>query len=87
MEFCVIRVRVRPRSARDELSGWQDDVLRVRVKAAPVEGQANQALCRLIAKQAEVPYSAVQVVTGATSRTKTLRIEGFTEAEARSRLG
>ena len=87
MEFCVIRVRVTPHSARDELTGWQDDVLRVRVKAAPVEGQANEALCRLIAKQAGVPHSAVQVVTGATSRTKTLRIEGFTEAEARSRLG
>jgi uncharacterized protein (TIGR00251 family) len=87
VDSCLIRVRVTPRSGRDEVIGWQDDVLRVRVRAAPVEGQANEALCRLIAKQAGVPYSAVEVVLGASARTKTLRITGLTEDEARSRLG
>ncbi len=59
---CLIRVRVTPRSGRDEVIGWQEGALRVRVRAAPVEGQANEALCRLIAKQVGVPYSAVEVV-------------------------
>ena len=87
MQVCVIRVRVTPRSGRDEVIGWQGDELRVRVRAAPVEGQANEALCRLIAKAVGVPFSAVEVVGGATSRTKTLRIEGLSEDEVRVRLG
>lgn len=86
MDTCVIRVRVTPRSGRDEVLGWQDDVLRVRVRAAPVDGQANEALCRLIAKQAGVPFSAVEVIGGATSRTKTLRIAGLDEVAVRARL-
>jgi hypothetical protein len=87
MEACVIRVRVTPRAGRDEVLGWQDDVLRVRVRAAPIEGRANEALCRLLARQLGVPFSAVEVVGGGSSRTKTLRIAGLTEDEAKARLG
>ena len=86
MASCLIRVRVTPRSGRDEVIGWQGGELRVRVRAAPVEGQANEAVCRLIAKQAGVSYSAVEVVGGMTSRLKTLRITGLSESEAKTRL-
>jgi uncharacterized protein (TIGR00251 family) len=86
MNACVIRVRVTPRSGRDEVIGWQGDELRVRVRAAPVEGQANEALCRVIAKAVGVPYSAVEVVSGATSRTKTVRITGLDQDAVRARL-
>jgi uncharacterized protein (TIGR00251 family) len=87
MASSVIRLRVTPRSGRDEVIGWEGDELRVRVRAAPVEGQANEALCRLIAKQAGVPYRSVEVVSGATSRTKTLRIDGLSQDEVRAKLG
>ena len=86
MDAYVIRVRVTPRSGRDEVIGWQAGELRVRVRAAPLEGRANDALRRLIAKRAGVPYSAVEVVSGGTSRTKTLRITGLSEDEVRRRL-
>ena len=87
MNSCVLRVRVTPRSGRDEVIGWQDGELRVRVRAAPEEGRANEAVRRLIAKQTGVPASAVEVVRGGTARTKTLRITGLSEEEARARLG
>ena len=86
MEACLIRVRVTPRSGRDEVVGWQGDELRVRRKAAPVDGQANEALCRFIAKQGGVPYSAVEIVRGNTARVKVVRIDGLSESEARTRL-
>jgi uncharacterized protein (TIGR00251 family) len=86
MTECLLRVRVTPRSGRDEIVGWQDGELRLRVRATPVEGQANEALCRLVAKQLGLPFSAVEVVRGGTARTKTLRITGLTEADLRSRL-
>ena len=81
-----IRVRLTPRSARDELAGWQDGELRVKVTAPPVEGKANAALERLLAEVLRVPKTSVRVVAGARGRTKTVAIEGLSQDEALSRL-
>jgi uncharacterized protein (TIGR00251 family) len=51
-------------------------VLRARVSAPPVDGKANKALCRLIAKRVGVPPSRVSVVRGEKSRDKVVRVEG-----------
>jgi uncharacterized protein len=82
-----IEVRLRPRGHADELLGLLDGVLQARVSAPPVDGKANRALCRLVAKQAEVAPSRVSVVRGEKSRQKVLLIEGMEEAELRERLG
>ncbi len=81
-----LQVRVAPRSSRDEVSGWRDDVLLVRLKAPPVEGQANERLCRLLARRLGLPLVDVVLVSGATSRNKLLRIQGLSETEVRERL-
>ncbi len=81
-----IRVRLTPRSARDELAGWQDGELRVRVTAPPLEGKANAALERLLAKVLGLPKTSVRVVAGARGRTKTVAIEGLSQDEALARL-
>jgi uncharacterized protein (TIGR00251 family) len=86
MTDCTVRVRLTPRSDRDEVLGWQDGVLRVRVHAAPVDGRANEALCRLLAEQLDVPRTAVELLRGASSRMKTLRITGISREEAEARL-
>ncbi len=62
-------------------------VLRVSVAAAPVDGQANAALCKLIAKRAGVPRTRVTIVRGERSRDKVVRIEGMELADVRSALG
>ena len=81
-----IRVRLTPRAARDQIAGWQDGVLRVRVTAPPVEGRANAALERLLAAALGLPKSAVRVVAGAQSRDKTVAVEGIGQEEALRRL-
>lgn len=81
-----IRVRLTPRSARDEIAGWQDNVLRVRVSAPPAEGRANAALERLLADALNVPKSRVHVVGGRQSRDKTVAVEGIDQDEAMRRL-
>ena len=70
----------------DEVVGWQDGELRVRLKAPPVNGQANEALRRLLAKQLGVPASCVEIAGGATSRHKRVRVAGITADEVRARL-
>jgi len=81
-----LRVRVTPRSSRDEIVGWQEGVLRVRVQAPPVGGRANEALVRLLAEALGVARSAVEVVRGQRGRGKTVRVVGLDEAEVRKRL-
>ncbi len=81
-----IRVRLTPRAARDEIAGWQDGLLRVRVTAPPVKGAANAALERLLAKALGVPKSAVGVVSGAKAREKIVGIGGLSQDEAVARL-
>jgi uncharacterized protein (TIGR00251 family) len=82
----VLVVRVTPRAGRDEIAGWQGDELRVRLRAPPVDGRANEALVRLLASSLAVPRSSIELVTGATARVKRLRIEGLSAAELRQRL-
>ena len=59
----------------------------VRVTAPPVDGKANAALCRLIAKRAGVPPSNVTVARGQTSRDKVLEVDGIAARELRAALG
>ena len=81
-----LRVRVTARASRDELAGLRDGVLHVRVSAPPVDGKANQAVTRLIAKALGVGRTSVTVVKGERSRDKVVRIDGVEPDEARRAL-
>ena len=87
MSSTDLSVRVTPRAGRDELAGWRDGVLQVRLRAPPVEGKANEALRRFLADRLGVAPPQVEIVSGLTSRTKRLRIEGLTTDEVALRLG
>jgi hypothetical protein len=82
----TLRVRVQPRASRDALSGEREGALVVRLTAPPVEGAANEALCRLLGKALGVAPSAVRVVSGATGRNKVVSVAGLDAAAARERL-
>ncbi len=83
-----VPIRVQPRARRDELLGERDGRLLVGVTAPPVDGKANAAVCKLLAKAAGVPASRVSVVRGERSRDKLVRVEGVEdEAALRARLG
>jgi uncharacterized protein (TIGR00251 family) len=71
-----IPVRVRVSARRNDVGGIRDGVLNVRVAAPAVEGRANEALCRLLAKRLRVPRSSVTIVRGHRSRDKLIEIEG-----------
>jgi hypothetical protein len=81
-----VRVRLTPRASRTELSGVRDGALLARVSAPPVDGKANDALCRLIAGAAGVAVSQVRVVRGRSAREKVVRVEGD-PARVRAALG
>jgi uncharacterized protein YggU (UPF0235/DUF167 family) len=59
----------------------------IRVTAPPVDGKANDALCRLIAKKAGVAPSRVTLIRGHTARDKVVRVEGVEAPALRAALG
>jgi uncharacterized protein len=69
-------VRLTPRAALDSIDGVTDGVLRARVGAPAVEGQANNALVRLIAEELGVARGSVRIVAGASSRQKLVVVDG-----------
>jgi len=81
-----VRVRLTPRAAREQLVPGPDGGYLAKVTAPPVDGRANDALCRLIAKRAGVAPSRVSVVKGATARQKLIRVEGVDARALRARL-
>jgi uncharacterized protein len=81
-----IAVRVTARARRDEVAGERDGVLLVRVTAPPVEGRANDAVRKLLAKRLGVAPGRVSVARGASSRDKLLEIEGMDAAAVRRAL-
>jgi len=81
-----LAVRLQPRARRNAIVEERDGVLRVSVAAAPVDGQANAALCKLIAKRAGIARGRVSVIRGERSREKVVRIEGVTLEELRRAL-
>ena len=78
----MLSLRVVPRASRSEVAGGMGDVLRVKVKAPPVEGKANKALVKLLADRLGVPVRAVQVMSGEASRNKRVFVGGITAGEA-----
>jgi uncharacterized protein (TIGR00251 family) len=79
-------VRVVPRASRNEIAGVHGDALKVRVTAPPVEGRANKALIAFLAKRLGVRKSQVEIVAGATSRRKMIRVTGLWPQEVGERL-
>jgi uncharacterized protein (TIGR00251 family) len=71
----LVTVRVKPGSSRNEVVEEPDGVLVVRVNAPPVEGKANKAVCKLVAKHYGLAPSRVEIVRGHASREKVLRLD------------
>ena len=80
-------VKVTPRASKNEIIGWDEQgTLKVRIRAQPIEGQANAELTGWLAKLVGVPKSAVRVLHGASGRLKRIEITGITEAALKGAL-
>jgi len=66
----VLDISVSPNAKKTELVGWHDGALRVRLAAPPVDGAANDALRKWLAKEMGIPQSQVELLRGASGRRK-----------------
>ncbi len=82
-----LKVKVTPGARESTIGGWQNDVLRVKVREAAEKGRANEAVARLLAERLGVPPTAVLLKRGAASREKLFVIDGLSDDDLRRRLG
>jgi uncharacterized protein YggU (UPF0235/DUF167 family) len=80
-EGVVVSCRLTPKGGRDAIDGAAQladgsSVLTARVRSAPQDGEANHALCVLLAKQLDVPASCAKIVAGSRSRLKQVAVSG-----------
>lgn len=82
----LVAIRVQPRASREGVQGVRGEAIAIQLKAAPVDGAANAALLKLLARVLKVPLSNIELVRGATGRSKWIRVEGWTGEQVRAAL-
>jgi len=75
----VLKVKVIPRSSINKIAGFEGDTLKVKVKSAPVEGLANKDLIQLLSKCLRVAKEKVEIISGHTSRVKTVKFHDISK--------
>jgi len=81
-----LRVKVQARARRNEVGGFQGDILRLKVTAPPVEGRANEAVVELLAGHLRLPKSSIRIVAGERAPLKTVEVAGLDAAAVAERL-
>jgi uncharacterized protein (TIGR00251 family) len=84
---CRLKVKVIPGASRDEVAGTMGNAVKIKLRAPPVEGRANEALVEFLAEHLDLPRRAISIKRGGTSHLKLLRIDGLDLVTIRSLLG
>ena len=77
----IFKVRVVPRASKSEIVGEMDGALKVRIASPPVEDAANEELIKILSKKFGVAKSAIEIMSGQTSKRKQIRIGGINHAD------
>ena len=70
-DVLLIRVKIVPNSSKNDLI-IEDEFIKVKVTAQPIENKANKALVEFLSKRFKVPKTSIEIVKGDTSKEKTL---------------
>jgi uncharacterized protein (TIGR00251 family) len=81
-----LAIKATPNAGRNDISGYKDGVLQVKIAAPPEKGKANKELVDFLSEVLGVRKSAISIIKGHTSRNKVLNIEGMGQEEVLKRL-
>ncbi len=82
----TIDVKVLPRSSKDEIVERKDGIYKIKLTAPAIEGKANKALVKLLAKKLGLPKRELRIISGKRSRIKTIRIDRLTLEQVKKLL-
>ncbi|MCD6320129.1 MAG: YggU family protein [Candidatus Desulfofervidaceae bacterium] len=83
----ILQVKVQPKAKKDEIVGLEGQALKIKVKAPPEKGKANQACIELLASFLGIPKTRIKLLRGETSRQKVFSLLGLKAAEIKEHLG
>lgn len=86
-EGVVIAVHACPRASKNAVQGLHGDAFKIRLRAPPVDGKANEALLEFLAETLDIPTRNLCLVSGETNRQKRVLARGLTVAQVQARLG
>jgi uncharacterized protein (TIGR00251 family) len=75
---------IQPKSSKNEVVGEHNGMLKIKITAPPVDGEANQALIEFLSKLIKLPKRQITIIKGETGRQKTVEIEGLDLPTAKS---
>lgn len=75
--MAIVVVKVYPKSKKNEVVGYEKEVIKIRVKQIPEKGKANDAVIEVLSKFFKVPKSNIKILTGKSARIKRVSIEGI----------
>ena len=82
----TLRLHIQPGAKKTEVVGPHGDALKIRLAAPPVDGKANAALLEFLARKVGAGRTALTLISGQTSRTKRVRVDGVVADELRALL-
>ena len=82
----IFDIQVIPHASRAEIAGVQEGAFKVKVTAPPVEGAANEACIKLLARELGLKKSQMEISSGAKSRKKTVMIKDISKAELETKI-
>jgi uncharacterized protein (TIGR00251 family) len=83
----LLSVKLQPRASANEICEPLGDELRIKVTAPPVDSAANEALVRFLADRLNCPRNRIELLRGATSRHKVIKLHGLKVEEVAKGLG
>lgn len=75
----IIQVKVTPNASKNQIIGFEEDVLRVRIRGVPEKGKVNEELIAFFAKTLGIAKSRIEILSGRASRLKRIKIQGISE--------
>lgn len=82
----IIPIKAIPKSHRNEIIGWENSELKIKIRAIPEKGNANDTLLRFMAKHLGISLSSVNLIAGEASRHKRICISGLTIHQVMAKL-
>lgn len=87
MQEIILKVYLQPKSSKNEVVGPYREGIKVKITAPPIEGKANEALVRFLARELGVSPSSIEITRGQHSREKTVKISGNVDQELVKKIG
>ena len=72
----LVNIKIVPNSSKNDIV-LEDEFVKVKITAQPIEGKANKALIEFLSKKFKVPKTSIEIVKGETNKEKTLLVKTY----------